>query len=138
MEGSNLISSCFNFVLTWWFNLGSSVGAVWKLVLKKITKDPFLAFKSILSNFFLYKNFIETLFLTILIFTYYVIYRCVFCFERNKVFTSSQKLKKKFQENIIKIGWTGFQDYSFNFNLRRQRALKCILHWQFYNWFLYI
>ena len=65
LEGSNLITSWFNWVLNQWFNLGSSVVVVKKLLSNSyfVTKVQFVALKSIFFLLLLYKNLLQSVFL---------------------------------------------------------------------------
>ena len=80
--GSNWITIWFNMVFTQWFNLGSSVSVVKKLLSSSpyVTKVLFMALKLILSNSLCMITWLKFVFSEITLCKYCFIYTCaLFC-----------------------------------------------------------
>ena len=105
-EGLNWINRWYNRVLTQWFNLGSSVWMVQKLLSNSylVTKVLFVALKSKLSNYFCIKTGLNHFFFKFK-FVHIVLYICEFCSDMKIYHIFS---KNFFKENMIwgKWNWT--------------------------------
>ena len=96
--GSNWITIWFNMVFTQWFNLGSSVSVVKKLLSMSpfVTKVQFVALKLILSNSFSMITCFQSVFSELPLCTYCFIYICaLFCHFSGFIFTKKGYYSRK-------------------------------------------
>ena len=127
MEGSNQITSWCNVVLTQWFNLASSVGMVNKLlsISPFVMQVPFVALKSILSNYFCITTCFKSLFPKRPICTYCLIYICVLCFA---IFLVNVPQKGYISSKTrFYVGENWHQGATSNFNISKGLQRSCLI-----------
>ena len=106
-------------VLTQWFNLGSSVSVVKKLlsISPFVTKVPFVALKLILFNFLCMITWFKLLFSEIPFYKYFFFKYLYMCLVRPFFWVHFHQKRILFKKTRFYVGETWLQGVSSNFNI---------------------